>query len=191
MLFYPETWINDNIPDTAVQLEWLTCYRVDRALVSGGKTHGRVCVYIHDIWCQVAVVVCRHCSLLLEFIIRRCRPFYLPREFTAILVAAVYTPPPPTAERERLHLVNCIMPSLNNRQPTQMGLSFSLETYHADLKTVLPKLAACCFPQQEESFWTWSTQHTHNTHYATGCWTSSLRENKQYKLAITPQTASH
>lgn len=74
---FMETWINDNIPDSAIQLNRLTCYRLDRATVSGGKTRsGGVIVYISDAWCRVAVVVCKHCS---EY-------FHLPREINAILL---------------------------------------------------------------------------------------------------------
>ena len=46
---FTETWLNDNIPDSAVHLEQLTCYRADRALVNGGKQRGGgVCVYTHE-----------------------------------------------------------------------------------------------------------------------------------------------
>lgn len=40
------------------------------------------------------LVVQKHCTALMEFMYLKCRPFYLPREFTAILLAAVSTPPP-------------------------------------------------------------------------------------------------
>ena len=94
VLVFTETWLNDNIPDSAVQLEQLTCYRADRTQLNGGKqSGGGVCVYICDAWCLDAVVVCRHCSPLAEFMVIKCRPFYLPREFTAVLLIAVYIPP--------------------------------------------------------------------------------------------------
>ncbi len=35
----------------------------------------------------------KHCSSLVEFMVVKCRPFYLPREFTAIVIVAVYIPP--------------------------------------------------------------------------------------------------
>ena len=67
---------------------------MDRALVNRGKTHGDgVCVYIRYTWCWDAVVICKHCSPLAEFMIIRCRPFYLAGEFTTILLVAVYIPP--------------------------------------------------------------------------------------------------
>ncbi len=33
---FTETWLNNSVPDCAIQLEQLTCYRADRALVEGG-----------------------------------------------------------------------------------------------------------------------------------------------------------
>jgi len=75
---FTETWLNNNIPDSAIKLDWLTSNRADRALIEGGKTRGGgVCVYIRDAWCQDTVVVCRHCSPLAEFMIIKCWPFYL------------------------------------------------------------------------------------------------------------------
>ncbi len=35
---FTETWLNNSVPDCAIQLEQLTCYRADRALVEGGKS---------------------------------------------------------------------------------------------------------------------------------------------------------
>ena len=91
---FTETWLNNSIPDCAIQLERLTCYWADRALVEGGKTRGGgLCVYINDAWCWDAVEVCKHCSPLMELMVLKCRPFYLPKEFTAVMVAAVYIPP--------------------------------------------------------------------------------------------------
>lgn len=87
---FMETWLNDNTPDSAIHLDRLTCHRADRALVNGGKTRGGgVCAYISDAWCRDSMVVCKHCSPLAEFMIMKCRPFYLPREITAILLVAV------------------------------------------------------------------------------------------------------
>jgi len=53
----------------------------------------------------------------------KCRPFYLPREFTAILVVAVYLPPNPAKRIERRHSENCTEPSVSSRQHTQTAYS--------------------------------------------------------------------
>ncbi len=45
---FTETWLNDNIPDSAIQLNRLTCYRADRDSSLSGKTRGGgLCVYIN------------------------------------------------------------------------------------------------------------------------------------------------
>lgn len=86
-----ETWLSNSIPDDVIQLDQLTCYRGDRALVAGGKTHvSGLCVYINDALCHDGVVICKHCSPLVEFMIIKCQPFYLQREYTAILLVSVY-----------------------------------------------------------------------------------------------------
>ncbi len=44
---FTETWLNDNILDSAIQLNRLTCYRADRETTLSGKTRGGgLCVYI-------------------------------------------------------------------------------------------------------------------------------------------------
>ncbi len=90
---FTETWLNDNIPDSAIQLNKLTCYRADRDKTLSGKSRGGgLCLYINKEWCNNAAVLSKHCSPLVEFMLWSVGPFYLPREFTAI-VAAVYIPP--------------------------------------------------------------------------------------------------
>ncbi len=50
---FTETWLNDNIPDSAIQLHGLNCYREDRDSSLSGKTRGDgLCVYINKEWCK-------------------------------------------------------------------------------------------------------------------------------------------
>ncbi len=49
-------------------------------------------MYINKEWCNNAAVLSKHCSSLVEFMVVKCRPFYLLREFTAIVIVAVYIP---------------------------------------------------------------------------------------------------
>ena len=83
-----------------------------------------MCVYISDAWCRDTVVVSQHCSPLVEFMVLKCRPFYLPREFTAILVVAVYLPPNPSSEGKE----------------EALGELYRAIFNHANLKTVQPKI---------------------------------------------------
>ena len=132
-LVFTETWLNDNIPDSAVQLEQQKCF------VNGGKTRrGGVCVYIRDEWCRDAVVLCKHCSLLAELMIIRCRPLYLLREFTAILLVAVYIPP--TSSSSDRNAARCELYQAISEQQTAHPDGFIIlagDLNHADFKTVL------------------------------------------------------
>ncbi len=54
---FTETWLNDNIPDSAIQLNRLTCYRADRDTTLSGKSRGGgLCLYINKEWCNNAAV---------------------------------------------------------------------------------------------------------------------------------------
>ncbi len=69
MFVFTESWLNDNIPDSAIQLNRLTCHRADRDTTLSGKTRGDgLCVYINKEWCNNAAVVSKHCSPLVEIV---------------------------------------------------------------------------------------------------------------------------
>ncbi len=139
---FTETWLNYSVPDCAIQLEQLTCYRADRALVEGGKRRGGgLCVYINNVWCCDAVVVCKHCSPLVEFMIIKCRPFYLPREYTAILLVAVYIPPS-SNNNNRSEALNDLYQHISGQQTAHPDAFLILagDFNHADLKSVFPKI---------------------------------------------------
>ncbi len=139
---FTETWLNNSVPDCAIQLEQLTCYRADRALVEGGKRRGGgLCVYINNVWCRDAVVVCKHCSPLVEFMIIKCRPFYLPREYTAILLVAVYIPPS-SNNNNRSEALNDLYQHISGQQTAHPDAFLILagDFNHADLKSVFPKI---------------------------------------------------
>ncbi len=138
---FTETWLNNSVPDCAIQLEQLTCYRADRALIEGGKRRGGgLCVYINNVWCRDAVVVCKHCSPLVEFMIIKCRPFYLPREYTAILLVAVYIPP--NSNNNRSEALNYLYQHISEQQTAHPDAFLILagDFNHADLKSVFPKI---------------------------------------------------
>ncbi len=127
-----------SIPDSAIQLNRLTCYRADRDTALSGKTRGGgLCVYINKEWCNNAAVVSKHCSPLVEFMFVKCRPFYLPREFMAIVIVAVYIPPCANAKDALRELYSAI----SEQQTNNPGCFFIIagDFNHANLKTVLPK----------------------------------------------------
>ncbi len=89
MFVFTETWLNDNIPDSAIQLHGLTCCRADRDSSLSGKTRGGgLCVYINKEWCNNAAGTIK--SLFIAGEVYGCESS---REFTAIVIVAVYIPP--------------------------------------------------------------------------------------------------
>ncbi len=102
-----ETWMSAMVPDSAIELTGFSVHRWDRTKELTGKSRGGgVCFYINNSWCNERNIhsIKSFCSPDLEFHMLLCRPFWLPREFTAIIITAVYIPPKPTQTR---HSGNC------------------------------------------------------------------------------------
>ncbi len=60
----------------------MAIYGVENATAAIRDTRDNLILYkciIHSFMSRDAVVVCKHCSPLVEFMIIKCQPFYLPR----------------------------------------------------------------------------------------------------------------
>ncbi|KAI5607669.1 hypothetical protein C0J50_6989, partial [Silurus asotus] len=140
---FTETWLSDRVPDAAIQLDGLAAFRADRNAALCGKTRGGgLCVYINTECCKNSVLVSTYCSSLLEFIVVRCRPFYLPREFTTAIVLGVYIPPSANAKEALSVLYGTISGLLCLECTFHLALmlrKLSADFNHANLRTVLPK----------------------------------------------------
>ncbi len=96
ILCLTETWLTPMVPDTAVTpSDNFSVLRMDRTAEAGKTKGGGVCFKINRKWCDSRNIsnLSRSCSPHLEHLSIICRPFYLPREFTSIIVTAVYIPP--------------------------------------------------------------------------------------------------
>ncbi len=96
ILCLTETWLTPTVPDTAVTpSDNFSVLRMDRTAEAGKTKAGGVCFVINKKWCDPRniSILSRSCSPHLEHLSIICRPFYLPREFTSIIVTAVYIPP--------------------------------------------------------------------------------------------------
>lgn len=134
---FTETWLNDNTPDSAVQLDALCLHRANRNTLSGKSQGGGLCVYTNTAWCQDAVVVSKHCSAVAEFLFIKCRPYYLPREYTSVFIVAVYIPPIANAKEALSELHDAIC-----KQQTKHPEAFFIvlgDLNHTNLKTVLQR----------------------------------------------------
>ncbi|XP_039908517.1 uncharacterized protein LOC120747010 [Simochromis diagramma] len=91
-----ETWLTSSVPDHAITpAESFSVFRTDRTAESGKLRGGGVCFMVNNRWCNPwnITVLSRSCSPHLELLTILCRPFYLPREFTAVIISAIYIPP--------------------------------------------------------------------------------------------------
>ncbi len=83
-------------PDSAIELTGFSVHHSDRTKELTGKSRGGgVCFYINNLWCDERNIhsIKSFCSPDLEFHMLLCRLFWLPREFTAVIIMAVYIPP--------------------------------------------------------------------------------------------------
>ncbi|KAI5617008.1 gastrula zinc finger protein XlCGF28.1-like, partial [Silurus asotus] len=137
-MIFTETWLHSGIPDNAIQLAGRHTLRADRTLDGSGKTRGGgLCIYVNKAWCTNSVIVESHCSANLEFLMVKCRPFYLPREFTSTIITAAYIPPDADAKLAMKELYAAI----SKQQTVHPEAAFIVagDFNHSNLKAVLPK----------------------------------------------------
>lgn len=119
------------------------CFRASRLLHSpcqqdSGKSRGGVlCIYINNNWCTNATILDQYCSPDLEFLAVKCRPYYLPREFSVVIVLAVYIPPCTNAKLAFSYLLAAINKQ-QNAYPEGVFIAAG-DFNHVNLKRVLPK----------------------------------------------------
>lgn len=93
MICLTETWLSNKDPDSDYDLEGFSCTRSDRFGDKCKSKGGGLIIYINEAWCKNFTVVKQHCDSDIELLVIKCRPFYLPREFSQIIVSSVYIPP--------------------------------------------------------------------------------------------------
>ncbi|KAK1804661.1 hypothetical protein P4O66_020656 [Electrophorus voltai] len=93
---FTESWLNPGVPSHTIQpAEFFSVHHMDKMADSRKLRGGGVCVMVNNSWCNNANVVTldRSCSPNLELLALKLRPFYLPREFTSVIINTVYIPP--------------------------------------------------------------------------------------------------
>lgn len=137
VMIITETWLDSNVPDAAIELAGRSVYRADRTAASGKSKGSGVCVYVHNNRCTATNIIGTHCSPDLEYLAVKCRPFYMLREFSAILITAVYIPLQANAKLALEKLYRTINNQLN-AQPEAIVIVAG-DFNHVELKAVLPK----------------------------------------------------
>ena len=129
-----ETRLKPSVPDDAVSMEGLTTFWLDRSCSLNGKSRdGGVCIYINNNWWNNVKLVC---SPDIEPLTVKCRPFYLPWEFTVIIFIAVFIPPSANTRKA----LNVVYHSISELQSTHPGGVFTVvgDFNQANMKTVFP-----------------------------------------------------
>ena len=97
ILCFMETWLTRDMLSESVQQSDFFMHRANRNKHLSGKKKARcVCLMINETWCDHNNIqeLKSFCSPDLEFLTIKCRPHYLPREFSAIIITVVYIPLP-------------------------------------------------------------------------------------------------
>eukprot|EP00061_Rhincodon_typus_P018745 g48047.t1 len=81
------------VPNEMGQVGYQPLLKMDH-MASSGKAEGRgICLLINNSWRSDMMTLASYCSLDLECLMVKCRPCYLPREFTSTKLTAGYIPP--------------------------------------------------------------------------------------------------
>ncbi len=138
VFIFSETWLGRNITDAAVGLEGMTLHRADiDATLTGKQRGGGLAIYINNSWCLETEVVSTVCTPDIEALTVRCRPFYLPRELSAIIIVAVYIAPSANVT-EAMEVLHDIISTQQTAHPDAFFIAAG-DYNQASLKTVLPK----------------------------------------------------
>ena len=89
-LVFTETWLDDNIADSCVDLTGFSLIRSDRTDEAEKHHGGGLCVYINNSWCNNSTVKHTVCNTDVELLSVITRPYYLPREISCVIFVVVY-----------------------------------------------------------------------------------------------------
>ncbi len=115
-------------------------HRSDREKELKGKSRGGgVCFYINNSWCNERNIhsIKSFCSPDLEFHTLLCRPFWLPREFTAIIIPAVYIPPQANTDQA----LRVLYGNISEQETAHPDAAFIItgDFNKANFRTIAPK----------------------------------------------------
>ncbi len=139
ILCLTETWLTPMVPDTAVTpSDNFSVLRMDRTAEAGKTKGGGVCFMINKKWCDprnISILSCS-CSPHLEHLSIICHPFYLPWEFSSIVITSVYIPPQADTSLALPNLHD-VLSGYNNKHP-DASFIIAGDFNKANLKKVLP-----------------------------------------------------
>ncbi|KAI4894740.1 hypothetical protein NFI96_006104 [Prochilodus magdalenae] len=92
LMCFSETWLHQDIPDDNVSITGFQTVRADRDCTESGKRKGGgLAVLVNNRWCSPGHITIKEriCCPDIELLAVGLRPYYLPREFSHVVVVAV------------------------------------------------------------------------------------------------------
>ena len=135
---FSETWLVPKITDTSICPPGFNIHRADRSKeLSEKESGGGVCFIINKRWCNDSKILNSSCTPDLETLFIECKPFYSPREFSSLILAAVYVPPDANATNSMIDLSSQIS-TIENSRPDSLCIVLG-DFNHTSLSKHLPK----------------------------------------------------
>ena len=134
-----ETWLTELTPDMGTNLDGFQLRRAHRTAERGKRKGGGLAVFVTNSWCNSEHITVKEqvFSKDIELLAVCMRPYYLPREFTQVIVFAVYTPPPSANADAACDVLHSVTSSLQTQHPQALFL-ISGDFNHASLSSTLP-----------------------------------------------------
>ena len=104
-LCFSESWLNDDIADSCLEIAGFTTVRADRDARTCGKNNGGgLILYVNNRWCNPEHITVKEriCCQDVELLVVGLRPYYVPREFSHMAAIVIYIQP--QAEIGRAHV---------------------------------------------------------------------------------------
>lgn len=152
LLCFMESWLNDTIPMDYTDMDGFTIIRQDRDHVMTGKrTGGGVCLYVNEQWCHSGHITIKErvCDKNIELLAVSCRPYYLPREFSNVIVLVVYIPPSANAKLANDTIARAAH-SLLSHTPDAL-IIINGDFNHCTLSSTLPSFKQFFYMSNKES----------------------------------------
>ena len=93
VMCFMETWLDGNLPDSALHQKGFALFRPDRTDASPKQRGGGLCFYVNQRWCTVTKELSSICSPELEAFTIKCRPFYSARDFSSVILVTFHHKP--------------------------------------------------------------------------------------------------
>ena len=139
LMCFTETWLHENIPDCSVSVHGFKTLRADRSQQLSGKLRGGgIAVLVNQRWCHPGHVTIKEkiCTRDIELLAVSLRPYYLPREFTCVILVAVYIVPG-TAPDAACDVISSVIARLQTQYPNSV-ITISGDFNNVSLSAALP-----------------------------------------------------